>query len=99
MQSATPQGAPTEAALLRLAVKLSYKAVALPKLNLIAAAILLCGLDRGIVVRTINIKAVYDMAVGANYTLICHRILPLEGSERGTRKMRARLYTSAHTPN
>jgi hypothetical protein len=62
--------------LLRLAVKLGYKAIALPNLNFMAVNVLLCDVDCRVVVRAFNIDAAHDISVAPNYihAVLGHRI-------------------------
>jgi hypothetical protein len=57
---------PTEAALIRLAIKLGYHALALPKLDILAVDELLCGFNGRVVVRAIKLDRADKMAIVAD---------------------------------
>jgi hypothetical protein len=57
---------PTEAALIRFAIKLCYHALALPKLDILAVDELLCGFNGRVVVRAIKLDRADKMAIVAD---------------------------------
>ena len=57
---------PTEAALIRLAIKLGYHALALPKLDILAVDELLCGFNVRVDVRAIKLDRADKMAIVAD---------------------------------